>query len=68
MFGPWRLDTTGLVLSVTHVYKPVTVAILALVVYGLLIVTIIGILATLAAPSYYQSSVKAKETALKHNL
>ena len=34
----------------------------------MMIVTIVGILATLATPSYYQSAIKAKETALKHNL
>ena len=34
----------------------------------MMVLTIIGILATLATPSYYQSAIKAKETALKHNL
>ena len=34
----------------------------------MMVLTIIGILATLATPSYCQSAVKAKETALKHNL
>jgi len=34
----------------------------------MMVVTIVGILATLATPSYYQSAIKAKETALKHNL
>jgi len=34
----------------------------------MMIVTIVGILATLATPSYYQSVIKAKEMALKHNL
>jgi len=34
----------------------------------MMVLTIIGILATIATPSYYQSAIKAKETALKHNL
>ncbi len=34
----------------------------------MIVVSIVGILATLAAPSYHSSVVKAKETALRHDL
>lgn len=34
----------------------------------MMVVTIVGILATLATPSYYNSVIRARETVLKHDL